>query len=343
MTGPEGGGRMSAPTLVEVARLAGVSRATASRAVNGGERVSPEALQAVRAAVRELGYRPNRAARSLVTRRTDSIAVVIPESDSRLFTDPFFATVLHGVTTALASTELQIVLLIGDKGEQSGRMLHYLRSGHTDGAIVVSHHRRDNVAAVLADSTMPSVFIGRPWSPAETPVSWVDVDNFTGGVLAAEHLVARGARRLGTVAGPPDMGAPVDRLAGWVAAVEAAGLATDAVTHADFSTPGAARATEELLAAHPDVDGLFVASDLMAAAALQVLDAHGRRVPQDVRVVGFDNMELATTVRPTLTTVVNPAAEMARRAVEMLLAQLGSRGGTEPELLATELVVRESS
>ncbi|MPV37511.1 LacI family DNA-binding transcriptional regulator [Georgenia subflava] len=343
MTRPAGDDRAPAPTLVEVARAAGVSRATASRAVNGGDRVSPEALQAVRAAVRELGYRPNRAARALATRRTDSIAVVIPESDSRLFTDPFFATVLHGVTTALASTDLQIVLLIGHKGEQSARMLDYLRDGHTDGAIVVSHHRMDNVAEVLADSPMPSVFIGRPWDPAKTPVTWVDVDNFTGGVLAVEHLVARGARRLGTVAGPQDMGASVDRLAGWRAGAEAAGLATDAVVHADYTVAGATRATEELFAAHPDVDGLFVASDLMASAALRVLETLGRRVPDDVRLVGFDNMELATSLRPALTTLVNPAAEMARHAVEMLLSQFGSSGGTEPDLLATELVVRESS
>ncbi|UNX54056.1 LacI family transcriptional regulator [Georgenia sp. TF02-10] len=332
-----------APTLVEVARLAGVSRATASRAINGGDRVSPAARAAVEAAVRETGYRPNPAARSLVTRRTDSIAVVIPESDSRLFTDPFFATVLHGVTTALASTDLQVVLLIGQRGvDRARRMVGYLRGGHADGAIVVSHHRMDSVVDVLAGSDIPVVLIGRPFD-ATLPLTWVDVDNAAGARLATEHLLARGARRVGTVAGPPDMSAAEDRLTGWRAALAEAGLPADAVVRADFTADGAAAATERLLAERPGLDGLFVASDQMAAAALDVLAAHGRRVPDDVRLVGFDNMDLAARTRPPLTTAVNPAGEMARRAVQMLLARLAGTGGTESVVLPTELVVRGSA
>ncbi|WP_447925533.1 LacI family DNA-binding transcriptional regulator [Georgenia muralis] len=331
-----------APTLVEVARLAGVSRATASRAVRGGERVSPEARAAVEAAVREIGYRPNQAARSLVTRRTDSIAVVIPESDSTLFTDPFFATVLHGVTTALSSTDLQIVLLVGQPGERAARMVNYLRAGHADGAIVVSHHRMDNVVEALAESAVPAVLIGRPWD-ASLPLTWVDVDNADGGRLAAEHLLARGARRPATVAGPADMAAGRDRLAGWAEVVAAAGLATDAVEHTDWTADAAAAATGRLLDDHPDVDGLFVASDLMAEAAMEVLRGRGIAVPDRVRVVGFDDMGLAARTRPPLTTVVNPAPAMSRRAVEMLLAQLEGTGGTESVQFPTALVVRGSS
>ena len=332
----------SAPTLMDVAQLAGTSRATASRAINGGTRVSAEALEKVNAAVREIGYRPNLAARSLVTRRTDSIAVVIPESDERLFTDPFFATVLHGVTTALSDTDLQIVLLIGRRGERSAKILTYLRSGHTDGAIVVSHHQGDGVAELLATIDLPSVLIGRPFSPA-TAVTYVDVDNRAGGALAAEHLLARGARRPATVAGPADMGAAVDRLDGWRGVVAAAGLATDAVVETDWTAADGARAMERLLAAHPDLDGVFIASDLMAAAALPVLERHGRRVPEDVAVVGFGSFELAAQTRPPLTSVVNPAAEMARRAVGMLIAQLAGTGGTESVVLPTSLVPRASA
>lgn len=331
----------SAPTLVDVARLAGVSRATASRAINGGSHVSAEVRRRVDEAVRELGYRPNAAARSLVTRRTDSIAVVIPESDQRLFTDPFFATILHGVTAELASTNLQIVLLIGHRGDGS-RFLDYLRHGHTDGAIVVSHHHGDGVASTLAEIDMPSVLVGRPWS-ADNPVTYVDVDNHAGGVLAAERLIARGARRIGALAGPTDMGAAVDRLAGWRTTMEAAGLPTDAVVQTDWTAEASARAMAQMLAEHPDIDALFVASDLMASAALPVLARHGRRVPDDVAVVGFDDMELATRTTPPLTTVVNPAGEMARRSVAMLLEQLAGTGGSESVLLPTRLVVRESA
>ena len=334
-----------APTLVEVARVAGVSRATASRAINGGARVSPDAMAAVEAAVRETGYRPNRAARSLVTRRTDSIAVVIPESDRTLFADPFFATILHGVTSALSSTDLQIVLLLGEKGSGGNGLTGYLRGGHWDGAIVVSHHRDDGVAEVLAASAMPSVFIGRPWSCEETPVSFIDVDNRAGGRLAADYLVGRGARRPATIAGPLDMGASVDRLAGWRDGLRAAGLDDSIIVHGNYLPSATEPATRELLAAHPDVDAIFVASDLMGGAVLRVLREHGRRVPEDVLVVGFDDMEIARTTEPPLTTVVNPAARMAREAVEMLLEKLVAMpgAGCASRVLTTELVVRDSA
>ena len=334
-----------APTLAEVARVAGVSRATASRAVNGGARVSPAAMAAVQAAVQQVGYRPNRAARSLVTRRTDSIAVVIPESDQMLFTDPFFAAVLHGVTAALASTEMQIVLLLGEERGASGRLLSYLAGSHCDGAVVVSHHREDGVAQLLAASATPSVFIGRPWEPEATPVSYVDVDNYDGGRLAAAHLLERGVRRPGTIAGPADMGGPADRLAGWRDALAAAGVEPGPVLHTDFSRDSAVQAAEQLLDRAPDVDGIFVASDLMAAATLRVLRDHGRRVPEDVRVVGFDDLDLARTAEPPLTSLVNPAGAMGRAAVAMLLEDLASPGAQVPRsrILPTELVVRASS
>lgn len=333
-----------APTLVEVARVAGVSRATASRAINGGDRVSPDAMAAVQAAVKQVGYRPNRAARSLVTKRTDSIAVVIPESGRVLFSDPFFATVLQGVTTALSHTELQIVLALGEKGGASERLNSYLRGQHADGAIVVSHHRTDKVAELLSGSTMPSVFIGRPWSPVDTPVTYIDVDNVSGGRLAAEHLLARGAQHPAAISGPRDMGAPVDRLAGWHQGLAAAGRPPCPVRFADFTVDSATAATEQLLDDHPEVDAIFVASDLMASAALRVLRDRGRRVPQDVRVVGFDDMDLARTTEPPLTTLVNPAEKLGRGAVAMLLGQLenGADGHTQ-RILPTALVERETT
>lgn len=129
------------PTLEDLALAAGVSRSTASRAINGGDRVSPEAQAAVDRAVVSLGYIPNRAARSLVTRRTSSIALVIPEPDVRVMMDPFFAVVITGITEALRETDVQLVLLMSRTDDDSARTLRYLRGGHVDGAIVVSHHK----------------------------------------------------------------------------------------------------------------------------------------------------------------------------------------------------------
>jgi len=161
--------RPPAPTLEQVAERAGVSRSTASRAINGGLRVSPEALASVEAAVADLGYTPNRAARSLVTKRTDSIALVVPEPDERVLSDPFFAGTLNGLSSSLADSDMQVVLVIARPGE-SERTVRYLRNGHVDGAIVVSHHANDELDRALQLSRVPNVFVGRPLSADERDV-----------------------------------------------------------------------------------------------------------------------------------------------------------------------------
>lgn len=332
------------PTLDEVARLAGVSRATASRAINGGSRVSARAQEAVADAVRRLGYTPNPAARSLVTRRTDSVALVVPEPDERVFSDPFFARTLHVVTRELSAHDLQVVLLIASPGEQEQRMLRYLRGHHIDGAIVVSHHRRDSLADHLAALGLPCVFIGRPWTSADR-VSYVDTDNVAGGRGATRVLLERGCRRIGTVAGPADMSPGRDRLEGWRQAMAEAGLEADAVVHGDFTEESGGSACAALLDAHPDLDGLFVASDLMAAGALRTLAARGRRVPHDLAVTGHDDLGIAERTDPPLTTMRNPIAPMAEEAARLLLDQLDSSDRRAPRrvVFSPALVRRDSA
>ena len=332
------------PTLDQVAAAAGVSRATASRAINGGNKVSPKAQAAVERAVRALGYTPNRAARSLVTRRTDSVAIVVPEPDERVFSDPFFAGTLHGVSVALADTDVQLVLLLARPGEESARTLRYLRNRHVDGAIVVSHHRSDGLADKLADIGLPCVFGGRPWTGADR-VSYVDTDNFAGGRSATQLLVSRGCTRIGTIAGPPDMTAGVDRLEGWRSVLAEAGLPDDIVVHGDWTEAGGKRASSELLAKHPDIDGLMVASDLMASGALGVLAAQGRRVPDDVAVVGYDDLGVAEQTSPPLTTMRNPVVEMAGQATRLLLEQISGVSPASPMriVMPTAVVRRESA
>jgi len=335
--------RSAAPTLDQVAERAGVSRSTASRAINGGLRVSPEAQASVDAAVADLGYIPNRAARSLVTRRTSSVALVVPEPDERVLSDPYFASTIHGVNAALRDTDLQLVLVMARPEDIAIRTLRYLRGGHVDGAVVVSHHRNDVLADALYQSGLPTVFVGRPFGGSDH-VHYVDVDNTGGGRMATEHLLRIGRRRIGTIAGPQDMSAGLDRLAGWSAALGEVGLSTDAVAYSDFTTTGGAVAAAQLLAEHPDIDALFVASDLMAVGALSVLAGAGRLVPGDVAVVGFDNLGAATTTSPTLTTVVNPVVAMARTAGEMLINLLAGKPVDQaPVIFAPELVIRRSA
>lgn len=330
-----------APTLDEVARTAGVSRSTASRAINGGLRVSDEAQAAVNAAVARLGYSPNRAARTLVTRRTDSIALVVPEPDERLLSDPFLTGTIRGVSAALGGTDLQLVLLLARPGESTDHILTYLSGGHVDGVIVASHHRDDDLESTLAASRLPAVFVGRPNNPLD--VVYVDVDNIEGGRRATQRLIDAGRRRIATITGPQDMAAGVDRLAGWRSALADAGLSDTAVAIGDFTTEGGAEAMEELLATHPDIDAVFAASDLMAVGALGVLARHGRRVPADVSLVGFDDLGLAADATPPLTTVRNPVVEMVHAATELVVHLVG--GGTappQPRLFPATLVERSS-
>ncbi|WP_246465100.1 LacI family DNA-binding transcriptional regulator [Ruania alkalisoli] len=328
---------MPTVTLDDVARAAGVSRSTASRAINGGRKVSPEAQRAVDDAVAMLGYSPNPAARTLVTRRTGSIALVVPEPDARILSDPFLAGLLRGVSDGLTGTDLQLVLLISRQGERPGRTARYLRGGHVDGAIVASHHEQDHLDDQLADAALPVVFVGRPLS--DSGLHYVDADNVAGGAIAARRLLERGCRRIGTVTGPMTMPGGLDRLAGWEQEMTRAGRATDAVTHGDFTVEGGARATVELVEAHPDLDGIFVASDLMALGAMQVLTERGVRVPEDIAVMGYDNLGVAERTTPRLTTVYNPLVEMVAAATATLLDMVdGAPAPAGPQVLSPYLV-----
>ncbi|GAB91269.1 LacI family DNA-binding transcriptional regulator [Gordonia rhizosphera] len=342
MTGSDSGD--TSPTLDAVARLAGVSRATASRAVNGGSRVSPRAQKAVDEAVHRLGYTPNQAARSLVTRRTQSIALVVPEPDERVFSDPFFARTVHIVTRELSDHDYQVVLLLAGSGDdQEARMLRFLRNRQVDGAIVVSHHRGDSLPDHLATLGLPSAFIGRPWCNTDR-LSWVDTDNISGGLKAAQVLLDRGCQRIATIAGPEDMTVGVDRLLGWKQAMQSEGRPTDAVAYGDFTEEGGALACRQLLDKHPDLDGIVIASDLMAVGALRVLAAADRHVPDDVAITGADDLGVAERTDPPLTTLRSPLSDMAAEAVALLLGQLDA-GSTAPRrvVFAPDLVRRASA
>ena len=331
-----------APTIRQVAALAGVSRATASRVINGGHLVSPQSRAAVEAAIAELRFTPNPAARTLATRRTGSVALLVPEPNSRLLTDPFFGGIINGLSIALEEADLQMVLLVARNASSARRATRYVTTGHVDGAVVASHHRDDELNRALVESGLPCVFIGRPMDVESH--HYVDMDNEEGARLATEHLVSRGCRRIGTIAGPADMTAGLDRLNGWRHAVLAAGLKDDAVEPADFTSRGGSFAMGRLLDRHPDLDAVFVASDLMASGALHQLTSRGLSVPHDVAVFGFDDIGIAETTEPPLSTVVQPVSAMASRAGRLLAALLAGEdvpiGGV---LFEAHLALRESA
>ena len=195
--------RRNVTTLEEVASLAGVSRATVSRVVNGSPRVSPDIRREVEAAIVELAYVPNRAARSLVTRRSGSIGVVITEPTGRLFSDPFFPRLLRGISASLAARDIQLVLLMPASLADSQRTSDYLAAGHVDGALLVSLHGDDPLPARIAAAGVPTVVVGRPLRASAA--SYVDVDNRGGARSAVDHLIAGGRRVIAIISGPADM------------------------------------------------------------------------------------------------------------------------------------------
>jgi DNA-binding LacI/PurR family transcriptional regulator len=337
------GGRQR-PTIKTVAARAGVGRTTVSRVINGSELVSEKARAAVLAAIEELNYVPNSVARGLVTSRTNSVALVIPESESRLGSEPYFSAVIRGVSTALAETRTQLQLvLVRDQAERD-QLTESVAERRVDGVLLVSVHEHDPLPGLLEDMGLPTVLAGRR-SPAES-LSHVHSDNAGGAAAAVEHLLAGGRRTIATISGPLDMDVARSRLQGWRDALEKAGheIPERLVASADFTEEGGEAAMRSLLEQVPALDAVFVASDVMAAGALAELRRQGRRVPDEVAVVGFDDSIIARHSNPPLTSVRQPVEEIGVTIARILLEEIGDP--EEPRrhvVLPTELVVRESS
>ena len=335
----------SRPTLEAVAARAGVSRATVSRVVNGGDGVREPLVERVRRAVEELGYVPNQAARSLVTKRHDAVAVVIAEPETRVFADPFFGLQLRGISKELTAHDSQLVLLLTEGRADHARVGRYLAGGHVDGALVFSLHLDDPLPGLIRTAGVPVVFGGRPgWSegvlpggpgsaraeglPGSAPAVYVDSDNRGGARTAVRHLVGLGRTRIAHITGALDQTSAVDRLDGFRDVMPDAG--PELIAEGDFTPAGGERAMRELLDRRPDIDAVFAASDLTAAGALRVLRARGRRVPQDVAVVGFDDMlPVAEQTDPPLTTIRQDIEEMGRLMARLLLRTLDRRPGDD--------------
>src|SRR3954471_12834102 len=332
------------PTLEAVARRAGVSRATVSRVVNGSTTVAAAIRDAVNQAVEDLGYVPNQAARSLVTQRTESIALILPETANRVFSDDlFFPAVIRGVSQELESADKQLVLMMAGSAASHDRVERYAMAGHVDGVMFASMHGADPLPGSLARLGIPVVCSGRPMSPPESPIPYVDVDHYGGVSQAVQHLLGIGRRRIATIAGPQDMVAGVDRLTGYRATLENAGLPPH-VAIGDFTRESGVRAMGELLADDPELDAVFVASDMMAHGALAALRSSGRRVPEDVAVIGFDDFEISRYSDPPLTTVRQPIVDMGRTMARQMLGLVDNDEDVPSSVvLATELVVRGSA
>ncbi|MGR4881109.1 LacI family DNA-binding transcriptional regulator [Streptomyces sp. LARHCF249] len=327
-------------TLDEVAELAGVSRSVASRVLNNAPHVSRAKREAVERAVHRLGYVPNPTARALATRQTGAAALVVSGEDPSIFADPFFAQVIVGASAALEDADLHLMLCLAASDRGRRRVEQLLRSKGADGVMLMALREDDPLARMAEEAEMPVVFGGRP--VGLDPRWYVDVDNAGGARAATEHLISAGRTRVATICGRPDTEVGRARYRGYRDAMLAAGLDPYPPEAGDFTESSGAAAMAALLASHPDLDGVFAASDNMGAGALRTLRAAGRLVPADVAVIGFDDLAAARIADPPLTTVHQPIEGLGREMARMLVALINGQDPT-PLILPTRLVTRASA
>ena len=332
----------SATTLDEVAQAAGVSRTTASRVFSGHPQVSEAARKAVEGAAAELGYVVNGAGRSLTAGRSESVGVLVPEPSSQLFGDPMLARLLGAIGEELSAKGLQMVLFAPQSATDIERLEQYLAGGHVDAVLLLALHESESLPARLQARGIPMVFGGRP--RAALQASYVDVDNHAGGRSATQHLVVQGRRRIAHIAGPLDGPAARQRLQGYREALWSAGLRSDLVERGAFDRDSGELAMARLLATQDDIDAVFAASDAMAAGAMWALQVLGRRVPDDVAVIGFDDSPIAMATQPPLSSVRQPVELMGREMAKLALSMSAVHGQSPRQIvLDPELALREST
>jgi DNA-binding LacI/PurR family transcriptional regulator len=317
-----------------------VSRGTVSRVINGGHWVSPEALAAVQKAIRTTGYSANQHARSLATGRSNSVAFLLTEPQHLLFEDPNFSVLLRGAAQALAARGMHLVLMVAGTTEEQKQVLSYVGAGHVDGVLAISSHSGNPLLKSLVRQGIPMIACGIPLG-LENKLGYVAADDLVGGRMMTRHLLDSGRSRIATIAGPLDTPGGRLRLAGYR---EELGSLFDEtlVAHGDYSRDGGAAGMRALLERRPDLDAVFVGSDLMAAGALQVLREAGRHVPSDVAVGGFDDSGLAGTLDPPLTTIRQPLERISIEMVRLLIDVV--EGGERAAItLPTSLVIRASA
>lgn len=334
-------GRKKRATILDVAAVSGISRGTVSRVLNGEPYVSDEAREAVNKAIKEVGYVPNTAARNLVRQRSQAVGLLVHEPHSLFLEDPNIGSIMLGANTVLSRAGYQMVCLIIDSERDLTRVGQYLNGGSIDGAIVISARENDPITEIIENLAMPSAFVGSP--PNNRRLPFVSINNKKASAEITARLKASGRTQIGMIASALDRASGADRLEGFKEAMGSSYRPELVAKVGQFSFDAGIAGMRELLEKCPTVDAIFAASDAVAAGALSVLQQIGRRVPEDIAVVGFDDSIWAQRTNPPLSTVRQPASELGARAAELVLAQLSgeevSRSGV---YLQTSIVWRES-
>ena len=328
-------------TLEDIAKKAGVSRSTVSRVVNNHENISDGVRQRVLQVIKETGYRPNAAARALASNQSHMIGLVLPHSVSRLFTDPYYPQLLKGISQACNQYDYTLAFFLVSSKEDEKKILSRVpNKGLLDGVLVQSgHHGDQQIIGHMIDADMPQVVIGRPFRSDN--VSYIDVDNVRGAYYAVSHLVRMGYQRIATITGPLESTAGLDRRQGYTRALSERGFDTlgELIVEGDFTELGGYYAMKALLEKKPDA--VFAASDAMAVGAMRAIEEQGLIVPDNIAVIGYDDIPMTMPGDIKLTTIRQPVIEIGYKAVELLLDLV--ENGTQPPrhfILDSKLVLR---
>ncbi len=328
-----------ASTLERIAELCGVSKSTVSRVVNDDPRVSEATREHVLSVVRREGYRPNLAARGLVSGKTNVIAAVLPGAVDDVLIDPFFVSLLHGMAVAADERDHFVMLSLGETSFRHS-VDEVARQGVDAGIVFVADQVDDPLLEPLLATETPMVSVGRS---DDDRVSYVDVDNRGSAQQITSHLLRMGRRRVAFIGGPSFAPAAIARLDGYRSALEAFDqpINDDLIDDGDFSEAGGRAAMRRLLEHQPDA--VFAASDRMAAAALNEIRSAGLAVPDDIALAGFDDMPLAAEMEPALTTIRQRPQKLGAAALSLLLDVIAEpKAPAKRVILPTELVVRAS-
>ncbi len=329
-------------TLDDIAKLAGVSRSTVSRVVNDHPNVSDSARKRVLQIIQNTGFHPNAAARALASQRSRMLGLVLPRTVSLFFSDPYYPRLTQGIAQACNQYDYTLGLfLISTKEDEEQIYPRISRKGLLDGILLQSSQYSDFLTTTLMNSNLPVLVAGRPFH--STNVNYIDIDNIAAARTAVCHLIHQGRKRVGTITGALDSTAGIDRKEGYLRALIECGLEIDLdlIVEGDFTEAGGYKGMQKLLPARPDA--VFGASDVMAIGAMRAVREAGLRIPEDIAFVGFDDLPLATTPQPPLTTIHQPIYQFGFKAVEILIDLIEHKHDHPRRvIMETELIVRDS-
>jgi len=339
-------------TLRDVADKANVSPSTVSRILNNKDSkipISQETRKRVLQAAQDVGYKPNMAARHLAQRQSFAlIGAIVPKTVPAVLAHPFYMLILHGIAQYCQEKEYAVAIYFVDTDQEEMVESVYPRIANipVDGFILTSVKSNDRLVPRFQADNIPFVQIGRTPEPDETPLHFVDVDNYGGAVTAVNHLIQRGHQKIATIAGPQDMAAGIDRLRGYQDSLQQAGitLTPNWIKTGDFEPESGYEAMTQILDA-PDglPTAVFAASDSMSDGAYKAIYERELRIPEDIAVIGFDDNKLYTNNSPPLTTILQPINQLGENAAELLLQILSDTALSDHLILQPELIIRQST